>query len=100
MLFSEKDKYKNANENFLHRKPDRQKTQRTSQAIRITTASCGKSSCGVTSQQIHKYENGLDRIPASRLLGLGQCLSVPITFFYDGLEKYEELCNDKKYIKI
>lgn len=36
---------------------------------------------GVTSQQIHKYENGLDRIPASRLLGLGQCLSVPITFF-------------------
>ncbi|WP_052046211.1 helix-turn-helix domain-containing protein [Candidatus Paracaedibacter symbiosus] len=45
---------------------------------------------GVTSQQIHKYENGLDRIPASRLLDLGQCLSVPITFFYDGLEKYEE----------
>ncbi|WP_052045956.1 helix-turn-helix domain-containing protein [Candidatus Paracaedibacter symbiosus] len=43
---------------------------------------------GVTSQQIHKYESGLDRISAGRLLELGRCLSVPISFFYEGLEKF------------
>lgn len=38
---------------------------------------------GVTVQQIHKYEKGIDRLSASRLLLLAQILQVPITFFYE-----------------
>lgn len=45
---------------------------------------------GITGQQIHKYESGIDRIPASRLFELGRFLSVPVAFFYDELEKCEE----------
>lgn len=41
---------------------------------------------GITFQQIHKYEKGIDRLSASRLLELSQILSVPISFFYEGLE--------------
>jgi len=40
---------------------------------------------GVTSQQIHKYEKGIDRLAASRLLQLSKILDVPVSFFYDGL---------------
>ncbi|WP_052046219.1 helix-turn-helix domain-containing protein [Candidatus Paracaedibacter symbiosus] len=39
---------------------------------------------GVTSQQIHKYEKGFDRISASRLLEIGKALSVPTCFFMRG----------------
>jgi transcriptional regulator with XRE-family HTH domain len=40
---------------------------------------------GVTYQQAHKYENGLNRIAAGRLSGIAQALGVPIIYFYDGL---------------
>jgi transcriptional regulator with XRE-family HTH domain len=40
----------------------------------------------VTSQQIHKYERGIDRVPASRLDDLSTLLSVPLTFFYEAIE--------------
>lgn len=45
---------------------------------------------GVTGQQIHKYEAGLDRIPASRLLDLGRYLFVPLSYFYKGSHMKED----------
>jgi transcriptional regulator with XRE-family HTH domain len=41
---------------------------------------------GVTYQQAHKYERGLNRITAGRLYEIATALSVPISWFYDGLE--------------
>ena len=43
---------------------------------------------GITFQQIQKYEKGSNRIGASRLWRLSQVLSVPITYFFEGLEQH------------
>jgi transcriptional regulator with XRE-family HTH domain len=40
---------------------------------------------GLTFQQIQKYENGSNRISASRLVEFAQALSVPIRAFFEGL---------------
>ena len=40
---------------------------------------------GVTYQQAHKYETGINRIAAGRLSRIAQALGVPIGYFYDGL---------------
>ena len=40
---------------------------------------------GVTYQQAHKYERGIDRVSAGRLFEIARALSAPITYFYDGL---------------
>lgn len=47
------------------------------------------SSIGVKFQQIQKYETGVNRISASRLWLISKSLSVPITFFYEGLDLHE-----------
>ena len=41
---------------------------------------------GVTYQQAHKYERGLNRISAGRLYGIAQVLSVSVAWFFEGLE--------------
>ena len=41
--------------------------------------------CGVTFQQIQKYESAGNRISASRLFELSQALQTPISFFFAGL---------------
>lgn len=41
---------------------------------------------GVTFQQIQKYENGVNRVAASRLWEMAKALGVPVSFFYEGLE--------------
>jgi len=41
---------------------------------------------GVTYQQAHKYERGINRISAGRLFEISQVLGVPVGFFYEGLE--------------
>ena len=38
---------------------------------------------GVSFQQVQKYERGVNRISASRLLALSAMLDVPIQFFYE-----------------
>jgi transcriptional regulator with XRE-family HTH domain len=38
---------------------------------------------GITFQQIQKYENGANRVGASRLFEISRCLGVPITYFFD-----------------
>lgn len=40
---------------------------------------------GVTFQQVQKYENGANRIGASRLFAIAQTLDVPLHVFFDGL---------------
>lgn len=41
---------------------------------------------GVTYQQAHKYERGINRISAGRLFEIARVLRVPVSFFFDGLE--------------
>ena len=41
--------------------------------------------CGVTFQQIQKYENADNRISASRLFEIGTALQTPVSFFFSGL---------------
>ncbi len=41
---------------------------------------------GVTYQQAHKYERGLNRISAGRLFEIATALTVPITWFFEGLD--------------
>ncbi len=41
---------------------------------------------GVSSQQIHKYESGLNRISASMLFSCAKILHTPITYFYEGIK--------------
>jgi transcriptional regulator with XRE-family HTH domain len=40
---------------------------------------------GVTYQQAHKYETGLNRVSAGRLFRIAEALGVPVAWFYDGL---------------
>src|SRR5947199_6467929 len=40
---------------------------------------------GVTYQQAHKYERGLNRISAGRLYDIAQVLSAPVSWFFEGL---------------
>ncbi len=41
---------------------------------------------GVTYQQAHKYERAINRISAGRLFEIAHVLSVPVAYFFDGLE--------------
>jgi transcriptional regulator with XRE-family HTH domain len=41
---------------------------------------------GVTYQQAHKYERGLNRISAGRLFEIAGVLAVPVSWFFDGLQ--------------
>ena len=40
---------------------------------------------GVTYQQAHKYEKGVNRIAAGRLYTIAQALGVEVSYFYDGI---------------
>ncbi len=42
-------------------------------------------SVGIKFQQIQKYETGMNRVSASRLWDIAETLSVPVSFFFDGL---------------
>ncbi|TVR07273.1 MAG: XRE family transcriptional regulator [Salinarimonadaceae bacterium] len=38
---------------------------------------------GVSYQQVQKYENGADRVGASRLFAIAKALGVPISYFFE-----------------
>jgi transcriptional regulator with XRE-family HTH domain len=38
----------------------------------------------LTFQQVQKYENGKNRVSASRLQHISQILKVPVAFFFEG----------------
>jgi transcriptional regulator with XRE-family HTH domain len=40
---------------------------------------------GVTYQQAHKYERGINRVSAGRLFEIARVLNVPIGYFYEGI---------------
>ena len=42
-------------------------------------------SVGIKFQQIQKYETGMNRVSASRLWDIASSLSVPVSFFFEGL---------------
>ena len=44
---------------------------------------------GIKFQQIQKYETGMNRVSASRLWDIAAVLSVPVSFFFEGLEDSE-----------
>jgi transcriptional regulator with XRE-family HTH domain len=43
--------------------------------------------CGITFQQIQKYEKGTNRVGASRLLEISKVLDVPVSHFFAGAEE-------------
>jgi transcriptional regulator with XRE-family HTH domain len=45
--------------------------------------------CGITFQQIQKYQNGANRVSASRLWQFAAVLGMPVDFFFDGLGENE-----------
>ncbi|GHD99525.1 Cro/Cl family transcriptional regulator [Defluviimonas sp. 20V17] len=45
---------------------------------------------GIKFQQIQKYETGMNRVSASRLWDIAASLSVPISFFFEGLDDQRE----------
>lgn len=42
---------------------------------------------GLTFQQVQKYERGTNRVGASRLWDIGKVLEVPVSFFYEDMNK-------------
>jgi len=40
---------------------------------------------GVTYQQAHKYERGINRVSAGRLFEVARVLSVPVAYLFEGL---------------
>jgi transcriptional regulator with XRE-family HTH domain len=40
---------------------------------------------GVTYQQAHKYEKGINRVAAGRLYRIAQALGVEVSYFYEGI---------------
>lgn len=51
-------------------------------------------------QQIQKYEQGTNRIAASKLYEFAQVLRVPITYFYDGIELLDSQQKEREDGKI
>ncbi len=45
--------------------------------------------CGITFQQIQKYENGANRVSASRLWQFAAVLGKPIGWFFEGLAAHK-----------
>ncbi len=44
---------------------------------------------GVTFQQVQKYEKGINRVGASRLLRIAEVLEVPVSSFFEGADTNE-----------
>jgi transcriptional regulator with XRE-family HTH domain len=43
------------------------------------------TACEITFQQVQKYENGANRVSASRLWQFAAVLGVPVVYFFEGL---------------
>ena len=49
----------------------------------LSQSALGERIGGIAYQQVQKYENGRDRMSASRLWLAADALEVPVTFFFD-----------------
>jgi len=56
-----------------------------------TTLLALAEACGISYQQIHKYEMGATAVSAAMLWKLARALDVPVTHFYDDLPPYTGL---------
>ena len=52
---------------------------------------------GLTFQQVQKYEKGANRISASKLYNMAILLDVPVSYFFDGVERND---NDQHDVSI
>lgn len=43
--------------------------------------------CGISYQQVHKYETGQSKMNTARLTQFGQVLNTPVAWFFDGLDR-------------
>ena len=50
--------------------------------------------CGLSGQQVHKYEQGINSMNAARLAHAAKALAVPIGWFFDEIEFSAELPDD------
>ena len=57
-------------------------------SLRLSLADVA-SRCGVTLQQIHRYELGANSISAPMLWQLSRCLDVDVRYFFEGIEAAE-----------
>ncbi|HLZ75043.1 helix-turn-helix transcriptional regulator [Phenylobacterium sp.] len=77
--------------------------QRLGKAIRIRrrmmdlTLQDLAGACGVTFQQVHKYESGLCSMSASQLWCVAVALNVPVSYFYDTLATPELMVPADEY---
>ncbi|MEM9969653.1 MAG: helix-turn-helix transcriptional regulator [Pseudomonadota bacterium] len=62
---------------------------------------------GIKFQQIQKYETGTNRVSASRLWDIAETLSVPVGFFFEGLDENigeeavaDDLLSDKEALEL
>lgn len=53
------------------------------------------TACGLTFQQIQKYEHGTNRIGASRLYRFSQILDVPVSYFFNAMPE-EAVTSDER----
>ena len=53
---------------------------------------------GIKFQQIQKYETGANRISSSRLWDISEVMVVPVSFFFDGLDRIDDREAGKKNI--
>ena len=51
---------------------------------------------GIKFQQIQKYETGMNRISASRLWDIAEALSVPVSFFFEGIDEQVDVLEMEK----
>jgi len=58
--------------------------QRTLQGMSQTDLG---AAVGITFQQVQKYENGSNRVSASRMWQFAQALGVPVASFFEGLQE-------------
>ena len=49
---------------------------------------------GLTFQQVQKYENGSNRIGASRLYQISQILAVPVSYFFEEMDQLTAIANE------
>lgn len=54
---------------------------------------------GLTFQQVQKYEKGLNRIGAGRLFRIGLILSVPVSYFFEGLPDQPDQDEDSEAVR-
>ncbi|PCJ09441.1 MAG: transcriptional regulator [Rhodobacteraceae bacterium] len=55
---------------------------------------------GIKFQQIQKYETGANRVSASRLWDIADSLTVPVSFFFEGLDGANKTSTEKSSVPV